>query len=119
MSCGLYYLCVAQQVFSLKAGANMSPQTEILTKIRQHSNDLKAYGVKKMGLFGSFAHSRQSSKSDIDVLVEFTNNGKTFDNYMGLKFYLEKLFNRKVDLVIKSSLKSRIKNQILSETRYA
>ena len=91
----------------------------LLRTIQEHNDDLKIYGVKKVGIFGSFALGRQNGKSDIDVLVEFNNSGKTFDNYMGLKFYLEKLFHRKVDLVIKSSLKSRIKNQILSETRYA
>jgi len=97
----------------------MSPKTEILTKIRQHSDELKVYKVKKVGLFGSFARSNQKAASDIDILVEFNHGGKTFDNYMDLKFYLERLFHRKVDLVIKDSLKTRIKNKVLSEVKYA
>ncbi len=97
----------------------MSPKTEILTKIRQHADDIKAYRVKKVGLFGSFARANQNIASDIDILVEFDAKGKTFDNYMDLKFYLERLFHRKVDLVIKDALKARIKNQILAETKYA
>jgi len=97
----------------------MSPKTKILTKIREHSDEIKSYGVKKVGLFGSFAHVTQHVKSDIDILVEFDRGGKTFDNYMGLKFFLEKLFHRKVDLVIKDALKARIKNRILSEVIYA
>lgn len=97
----------------------MSPKAEILTSIRQHSVELKAYGVRKLGLFGSFARSGQKTKSDIDILVEFERNGKTFDNYMELKFFLEKLFHRKVDLVIKEALKARIKNRVLSEVKYA
>ncbi len=97
----------------------MSPKTEILTKIRRHSTKLKTYGVKRVGLFGSFASSSQNTKSDIDILVEFNQGGKTFDNYMELKFFLEKLFRRKVDLVIKDALKPRIKNQVLSEVQYA
>lgn len=97
----------------------MSPKTEILTKIRQHANELKAYKVKKVGLFGSFAHLNQKASSDIDILVEFDRDGKTFDNYMELKFYLERLFHRKVDLVIKDALKTRIKGKVLSEVKYA
>ena len=97
----------------------MSPKTEILTKIRQHSDELKNYGVKKVGLFGSFARLGQNSKSDVDILVEFCKGDKTFDNYMELKFYLEQLFHRKVDLVIKDALKARIKKQVLSEVEYA
>ena len=97
----------------------MSPETKILKTMRQHTYDLKAYGVKKVGLFGSFARSSWSAKSDIDILVEFSHGSKTFDNYMDLKFFLEKLFHRKVDLVIKDALKPRIKGRILSEVKYA
>ena len=92
---------------------------EILTRIRQHADELKAYGVKKLGLFGSFVHLRSKAKSDIDILVEFKEDSKTFDNYMGLKFFLEKLFHRKVDLVIKDALKTRIKGRVLSQVKYA
>lgn len=97
----------------------MSPKTEILTTIRKHSEELKAYKVKKVGLFGSFVHLNQNAKSDVDILVEFSKGGKTFDNYMELKFYLERLFRRKVDLVIKDALKARVKGKILSEVKYA
>ncbi len=97
----------------------MSPKNRILKTMQKHSGDLKAYGVKRVGLFGSFAQLRQNAKSDIDILVEFNSGGKTFDNYMELKFYLEKLFHRKVDLVIKDALKSRIKDIVLSEVEYA
>ena len=97
----------------------MSPQNKILHTIRNHSEELKAYSVKKVGLFGSFARSNQRPGSDIDILVEFNRGGKTFDNYMELKFFLEKLFRRKVDLVIKDALKDRIKNRVLSEVLYA
>jgi len=97
----------------------MSPKTEILTKIRKHSDKLKLYKVKRVGLFGSFVHLTQNTKSDIDILVEFDRGGKTFDNYMELKFYLERLFRRKVDLVIKDALKARVKEKVLSEVNYA
>lgn len=97
----------------------MSPRDELLTKIRQHRDELKAYGVRRVGLFGSFARYIQHAESDIDILVEFDRGSKTFDNYMDLKFFLEKLFHRKVDLVIKGALKTRIKSRVLSEVKYA
>jgi predicted nucleotidyltransferase len=97
----------------------MSTKDRILKTIQGHSGRLKAYRVKKVGLFGSFARAGQNAGSDIDILVEFDHGGKTFDNYMDLKFYLERLFHRKVDLVIKDALKTRIKNKVLSEVKYA
>ena len=92
---------------------------KILKTIQLHSGQIKGYGVKRVGIFGSFAVSSQRSQSDIDVLVEFKARNKTFDNYMELKFYLEKIFRRKVDLVIKEALKTRIRRKVLSEVKYA
>ena len=91
----------------------------MLNTIQQHSNEIKTYGVKKVGIFGSFARFTQTPNSDIDILVEFERGRKTFDNYMDLKFFFEKIFRRKVDLVIKGALKPRIKNRVLSEVKYA
>jgi len=92
---------------------------DMIQAIQDNTAHVRAYGVRKLGIFGSFATSRQSAGSDIDVLVEFERGDKTFDNYMGLKIYLEKLFHRRVDLVIKDALKNRIKDRVLSETAYA
>jgi len=75
------------------------------------------YGVKSLGVFGSFVRGEATVSSDIDILVEF--EGKpTFRHYMDLKFFLEDLFDRKVDLVIKEDLKPEIKKRILLETVY-
>ena len=97
----------------------MLTKDKLLKAIQQHADDMRAYGVKKVGIFGSFATASQNSASDVDVLVEFNKKNKTFDNYMELKFFLEKLFHRKIDLVIKEALKARIKSGILSEVKYA
>lgn len=77
------------------------------------------FGVKKIGIFGSFARGEERSDSDLDVLVDFEEGRKTFDNYMDLKFYLEELFGRKVDLVTVNALRPRLKTAILRETIYA
>lgn len=92
---------------------------DLIKAIQNNTDTIKAYGVKSVGIFGSFAASRQTAKSDVDVLVEFEKEDKTFDNYMELKLFLEQLFKRRVDLVIKDALKERIKDRVLSETAYA
>ncbi len=97
----------------------MLTKKRVLSTIKDHAEEISFYGVKKVGIFGSFARSKQDSKSDVDVLVEFNKGAKTFDNYIELKFFLEKLFRRKVDLVIKEALKAGIKNRVLSEVQYA
>ncbi|WP_342303807.1 nucleotidyltransferase family protein [Methanolobus sp. ZRKC5] len=91
-----------------------------LKLLKQHENVIKGwFGVKRIGLFGSFARGESLDKSDVDVLVEFAEGKKTFDNFMELKFYLEELFGRDVDLVIETAIKPRLKNYIMREAVYA
>lgn len=78
----------------------------------------ETYYVKEIGIFGSFIHGKQTSVSDIDVLVSFENGHKDFFNYMRLKYCLENLIGREVDLVIKEAVKPRLKEKILSEVEY-
>ncbi|MDM7202738.1 MAG: nucleotidyltransferase family protein [Thermodesulfobacteriaceae bacterium] len=93
--------------------------TEIKKIISSHQKEIKEkFGVKELGIFGSYVRGEQKEKSDIDILVEFEKGKKTFDNYMDLKFYLEDLLRIKVDLVIKSALKPRLKEYILKEVIY-
>ncbi|MBT3465180.1 nucleotidyltransferase [archaeon] len=68
-----------------------------------------------MGLFGSYIKNKQKKDSDLDFIDTFEKN--TFDNYMDLKFLLEKLFNKNVDLIIEKSLKPRLK-YVKKETIY-
>jgi len=88
--------------------------------LKKHENTIKdKYHVRKIGVFGSFARGEEKEGSDIDVLVEFERGGKTFDTYMDLKFFLEDLFNRKVDLVTVEALRPQLKDNILREVVYA
>jgi len=80
---------------------------------------IKKFGVKRIGLFGSYAKNQPKEGSDIDILVEFEKGKKTFDNYMDLKFFLEDLFKCKVDLVIADALKPDLKPIILGSVIYA
>jgi len=78
----------------------------------------KKFGISKIGIFGSFARGEENENSDIDILVEFMKDRKTFDNYMELKFFMEDLFKRPVDLVTIKALKTELKREILKEVVY-
>jgi predicted nucleotidyltransferase len=91
----------------------MKSKEEIIKTLQKNKDFIKQkYGVKYLALFGSFARGEQTDNSDIDILVEFYKEKKTFDNYMDLKFYLESLFKRKVDLITKKAIKPRLKKYI-------
>lgn len=93
--------------------------SRIIKKLRDYLPEIKSrFKVKEIGIFGSRIKGTARKRSDIDILVEFEEGFKTFDNYMELKFYLEDLFGCKVDLVLKSALKEELKPHILSEVVY-
>ena len=86
---------------------------------RNKGEIISRYGVERIGVFGSQARGEGRSKSDVDVLVKFKEGEETFDHYMDLKFFLEDLFKRDVDLVIMETIKPRLKKSILAEAVYA
>ncbi len=88
---------------------------EIIKKIEEKSKDIKKYNVKKIGLFGSYVKNKQHKKSDIDIIVNFDK--ETFDNYMDLLFLLERMFKRKIDLVIEKDLHPEL-NYVKREAKY-
>jgi uncharacterized protein with HEPN domain len=86
---------------------------EIIEFLQSNRNTLDRFGIKSIALFGSYVSGQATNNSDIDLLVEFKEGEKTFDNYMDLKFYLEDNLNKDVDLVIKDALKEELKEDIL------
>ena len=91
----------------------------ILTKLAENKATIKKYGIKRIGLFGSYLRNEQKPTSDIDILVEFEKGKITFDNYMDLKFFLEDLFKCKVDLVMQEAIKPDLKPYIMGSVKYA
>jgi|SRR3989344_268443 len=87
----------------------------IIKKLEKEKNKLKERGVKKIGLFGSYAKGKQKDGSDIDILVTFDKID--FDNYMDLISFLEKVLKRKVDLVIEKNLVPEL-NYVKNEAEY-
>lgn len=99
---------------------NLLSQQEILNEMSRNLDIWKEkYGVKRIGLFGSYSRGEQKESSDIDVLVEFMDHAMTFDNYMDLKFNLEDHFQKPVDLVILDDIKPALKPSVLRSAKYA
>ncbi len=97
---------------------NRLDRETILAQLNSHVHQFQEqFQVKQIGLFGSYVHQAEKGDSDIDILVDFTT--PTFDNYMNLKFCLEDLFHRDIDLVTLDSIKPRLKPYILQEIQYA
>lgn len=98
----------------------MAVQTKqhVLSLLQEHQHEIRVFGVRRLGLFGSFVHERQGHDSDVDILVEFEPEGKTFDAFMQLAFFLETLFGRRVELVTPESLSPHIGPHILREMQY-
>lgn len=106
-------------VQDIDVGRKMLTKEGILRGIEGNPERIRKYGVKRIGVFGSYVRGEQKKKSDIDTLVEFKKGEKTFDNYMGLTIFLEDLFNCKVDLVIAENIKPLLKPYIQKEVEYA
>lgn len=76
----------------------------------------KNYKVKSIGLFGSFARNEANENSDVDILVQFSEDiGWEF---IDLKRFLEESLEREVDLVTVEALKSELKEEILRDLIY-
>ena len=92
---------------------------EIKQILEKHSEYIKkTYSVREFGVFGSYVKGEEKQESDIDVLVTFDKGHKDFFNYMRLKYYLEELTGKKVDLVIKEAVKARLRDKIFKEVVY-
>ncbi len=87
-------------------------RAKILGRLSRSIEELEGrFSVKALSLFGSAARDELGKGSDIDVLVEFAG-GPTFDRYMDLKYFLENLFGKSVDLVTVDAVNPRMRAHI-------
>ncbi|MBW1759326.1 MAG: nucleotidyltransferase domain-containing protein [Deltaproteobacteria bacterium] len=88
-----------------------------LSELREHKQELKKYGVTKLGIFGSVARDEAREESDVDVVVKL----KTPDLFLmvDLKEKLESILGTKVDLIRYSKRMNQfLKNRIDKEALY-
>ena len=90
----------------------------ILKALHDNRDALRALGVRRVGLFGSFIRGEQTATSDVDVLVEFEPGQKTFDHFIQLSFLLEDVFQRRVEVVTPDSLSPYLGRHILKVVVY-
>jgi len=93
---------------------------EIKSVLKKYEKELKkTFGVKEIGIFGSYVRGEHKKSSDVDILVEFYSEAEMdLIKFVELEEYLSDLLGTKVDLVMKSALKPRIGERILKEVVY-
>lgn len=88
---------------------------QVMGLLGQRTAEIRGrFGVGKLAIFGSVARDEARANSDLDVLVEFVDR-PNFDNYMGLKLYLEELFGVRVDLVTAAALRQELRSHVQEE----
>jgi uncharacterized protein len=89
---------------------------DVLRILRAHLPELREhYGVRTLGVFGSYVRGEQRPRSDLDLLVEFDERPLTLIQVIALEQHLSDLLGVKVDLVEKKTLKPAIGRHILQE----
>ena len=98
-----------------RAGAHRRKAENYAGILREHLPALhKTYGIKSLGLFGSYARGEEREGSDLDLLVEFNLVPDLFE-FVALQRHLSELLGVKVDLVMKRALKPYIGERIIQE----
>ncbi len=86
--------------------------------ILNNQDKIRDFGVSKIGLFGSFVRNEQNEGSDIDLIVQFEQGKKSYLKFINLSDYLEKLFDKKVDLLTEKAISPFMKSKIKEEAIY-
>jgi uncharacterized protein len=93
----------------------MKEMAEIQIILRNELPQLaKKYRVESLGIFGSYVRQKQNERSDLDLLVTFTETPGLLQ-FIELEYYLSDLLGIQVDLVMRDSLKPRVSQQVLTE----
>ena len=96
----------------------MKTLSEIKRILISHRGEIEQkYGVKEIGIFGSYARGDTTETSDVDILVEFRKPVGLL-KIMNLQNYLSDILGIKVDIVVKESIREELKDNILKEAIY-
>lgn len=97
----------------------MTTKENILKTLKSNKLKLSEFGIRNVGLFGSYIRNEQSNESDIDLLIDFEPGKENFDNYMAVYDLFENLFkNERIEVVTKNGLSPYIGPKILNEVQY-
>lgn len=96
-------------------GIKVLNKESLLALISSNSDAIRRYGVKTLGIFGSFSRNKQNDQSDVDLLVDFEPEKETYRNFISLAYFLEELLGRKVEIVTRNGMSPYIGPKILKE----
>lgn len=96
----------------------VNTKKELTEIILLHQQEIKKYGVVKLGIFGSFVRDEATLTSDVDFLIEFFPENKTLKNFIGLATLLKKITGRNIEIVTPQSLNQFTGKYILKEVEY-
>ncbi len=88
---------------------------ELLQLLHTNASMIKNYGVDKLFIFGSFRHDRATKKSDVDFLVDFLPQQKTYNNLFYLYEFLQSKTGRKVEVLTRAGLSKYIGPHIIKD----
>jgi uncharacterized protein len=90
-------------------------RNEILKMLSSHRLDMeRLFGVTSLSLFGSVIRLQSGPCGDVDIMADFPG-APSFDQYMGLKLYLEDLLHVRIDLVTRRGLREQLRPAIERE----
>ncbi len=89
--------------------------TDVHCRLATAHAEISSLGVKRLALFGSVQRNTARPDSDVDVLVEFLPGEKTYRHFFALGELLERLFDRRVELVTPESLSPFLQRRIFAE----
>ena len=96
---------------------SLSEIKKVLSGKKQYLNE--QFGVKEIGIFGSYLRNQNRADSDVDILIELERPPRiSLIGLVELQDYLTELLGIKVDLAIKRNLRKRIGKRILNEVEY-
>ncbi len=98
----------------------MIQKQEILNYLKSHQEYYyNQFGIKFIGLFGSYAREEADEKSDIDILYRIDRDKKlSIFQYLKLNKQLEDFFRTKIDLVRDETLKPQLRQYIRKDITY-
>ncbi len=102
----------------MTTAAPVQTRRDVLDRLAGQRASLRAFGLRRIGLFGSLRHDRARPESDVDLLAEFEPGAKTFERFMGAADLLEKTLGRRVELVTPDALSPYLGPKILADVEF-
>ncbi len=95
----------------------MRTKKEIIDSLKSNPKLLREYHVRRIGIFGSYVTGNATDRSDVDILVDFSD-AITLPQHVHLADSLSELLAVKADVVPLKGIKPYLKDRILNEVEW-